>query len=119
MPKKLTKKQQELADSWNKIVASHQSIKFSGKYGKMVPVQTKPSSILPFTQPPRGQVNSELTIRSVPMGAGGTLPIDRELDAAKEDLAWRTGALFPKGGVQYMTDNDLAELKQGITRRRN
>lgn len=67
-----------------------------------------------FTEPVR---KVDTKGHSVPMGAGGTLPYDPDLEAAKKGLAWRVGPLFNKGGNQYMTDGDLADLQRGTNRK--
>jgi hypothetical protein len=89
---------------------------FAGKYGRVKRI------FKPVTLSPAGgarQVNtSHLSVRSLPMGAGGTVPYDPTLEAAKAALAHRTGALYNKGGPQYMTDEDMKEFKTGALRRR-
>lgn len=88
------------------------------KYPKLV--ATKLDMVKVLGPAPR-TVNTEgVVIKSVPMGGpGGTIPIDPDLQAAKDALAWRTGPLYNKGGPQYIGDEDMNAVKSGATRRRN
>lgn len=119
--KPLTKKEQALADSWDQIKRSHESVSaFAGKYKKIAkPVRTKKLKMEQvFTPPIRQQDLTGFVIQSVPMGNGGTVPYDITLEEAKRELAWRTGPLYNKGGPAYLGDEDLKDVKAGLTRRR-
>lgn len=91
--------------------------KFVGRWGKVAVSDPAPRSLSPA--PGARRIEQTATVRSVPMGAGGTAPYDRDLEEAKRLLAGRTGPLYNKGGYQYLTDDDLAQLKTGSLRRRN
>lgn len=95
------------------------SPKFAGKWRGVEHRDPAPKSLAPA---PGGRRidTSQLTVRSVPMGAGGGVPLpDAELEAMKAALAVRTGQLYNKGGPQYMTDADLQQMKTGAHMRRN
>lgn len=120
--KKLTKKQQELQSDWEKVQASHKAVpKFAGKYGSS-DMQVKRKFNIQTLAPAGGarQIsNSGLNVRvNTPMGSGGTIPYDASLEAAKAGLAGRTGALYNKGGMAFISDADLAEMTTGSHRRR-
>jgi hypothetical protein len=53
------------------------------------------------------------------MGQGGTIPYDRSLEEAKAALAHRTAPLYNKGGPMYVSDEDMKDVKAGLTRRRS
>jgi len=93
---------------------------FAGKYGTLDPKFKRKFKEVDLS--PGGgsrQINtSHLSVKSVPMGVGGTVPYDPSLEAAKAALAHRTGALYNKGGPQFMTDEDMKDLKMGLLRRR-
>jgi hypothetical protein len=93
---------------------------FAGKYGKLDPKFKRKFKEVDLS--PGGgsrQINtSHLSVKSMPMGAGATVPYDPSLEAAKAALAHRTGALYNKGGMAYMSDQDLEDLKAGAMRRR-
>lgn len=94
--------------------------KFRGRWDKTAPVHDPAPRSLGPAPGARSTVNPALTIKSVPMGPGGGVPIpDMELEAMKAALAKKTGPLYNKGGPQYMTDEDRAQLKSGSLRRRN
>jgi hypothetical protein len=48
----------------------------------------------------------------------GTKPIVDPLASAKDQLKARVGQSFNKGGLSYLTDDELEEHKQGLHRRR-
>lgn len=53
------------------------------------------------------------------MGAGGTITYDEGLEQAKAALAHRTAPLYNKGGPMYVSDEDMKDVKAGLTRRRS
>lgn len=72
-----------------------------------------------FEASTRAVDNSKFNIKSVPMGAGGTVPYDEGLEEAKAALAHRTAPLYNKGGPQYVSDDLVKDIRAGNTRRRN
>jgi hypothetical protein len=96
--------------------------KFSGKFSAKKPRRfaAEKLELLKVLGPtPRDVFTEGIVIKSVPMGAGGTVPYDESLEEAKAALAWRTGPLYNKGGPQYISDGDMGDVKSGLTRRRS
>lgn len=119
---KLSKKEQELQNSWDKTVQVHTGVRrFAGKYGTANPNVKRTFKPVSLSPSGGGRVidNSNVKINSVPMGAGGTVPYDPSLEEAKAALAGRTGALYNKGGMQYISDDDMKQMMSGAHRRRN
>jgi hypothetical protein len=57
-------------------------------------------------------------IPSLPMQGVATKPSVDILRDAKRQLAPRTGLGYNKGGLQYLTDDELAEQRTGVHKRR-
>lgn len=47
-----------------------------------------------------------------------TVPVNDPLAEAKRNLASRVGQSFNKGGLQYLTDDEMAEQRTGAHKRR-
>jgi hypothetical protein len=119
---KLSAKEREAREGWERITNAHSGVtRYAGKYGgpTKTPRKFKPVTLSPQQVGGRVTTNPNVNIRSVPMGAGGTVPYDPSLEEAKANLAWRAGQLYNKGGDQYMTDEDLKQMQTGALRRRN
>ena len=55
---------------------------------------------------------------SLPMKGNATKPVVDPLAEAKRGLATRIGQAYNKGGLQYLSDDEMAEQKTGVHRRR-
>lgn len=51
------------------------------------------------------------------MQGNATIKRDASLDAAKDALRGRVGPLFNKGGLAYVSDADLEDLRRGTNRK--
>ena len=117
--RKPTEAERKLRDEWDRILQSHskpldQGLKARGKLpgtGAKTLVKPQYTSKLPEKSP-------DQKLPSLPMGYGGTKPAIDPLAEAKQSVKARTGQVYNKGGVQYLTDEDLKEQKSGSHRRR-
>lgn len=115
--KKLSPKEQELARDWEALLARHSAgPQFTRKnQNHRTPPATAKTVIR--QEALRAISNDGLTVRSAPMGSGGTVPHDPSLEEAKRNLRGRVMPLFNKGGLQVATDGDLADLQRGTNRK--
>ncbi len=110
----VTKAQQRQLDAeWQKLLKSHSKPLERGHKakggGSILVLPTESQS--PFTRP---------TERPKSLGTFGaaTVPVIDPLKSAKDNLKSRTGQLYNKGGIQYLTDADMLEQKTGSHKRR-
>lgn len=105
--------QRDLALQWEKICASHARPLERGAQAKNVVVK-----------PVKVKVSKAVKTKVVapvhkPMALFvATKPVVDPLAQAKRDLAPRVGQAFNKGGLQYLSDDDMAEQKTGAHKRR-
>jgi len=107
----VTRRQQLEAD-WKKLMMKHAAPLERGAQAKGV--------ILDVTAPPPPAPYRRTNehVPSLPMFGNATSPVVDPLQGAKHTLKSRVGVAFNKGGLQYLTDGDLAEQKTGAHRRR-
>lgn len=117
------RQQEQLAKEWQALQEKHAQYQpFSARNknhrqpGRQVDLPGALSK--KFGEPPRTIENQGVRISSVRMGTGAaTVRFDPSLEEAKRALRGRTGQLFNKGGMQFMTDQDLADLAKGTNRK--
>lgn len=118
-PKKLTVAQQALADEWVRIVESHKKPLVKGAIANGVKIAKPAEAKIPvlLAIEPAPPKMKDLPIPLNPKSVG-TKPITDELIEAKRNLAGRVGVSYNKGGIQYLTDDELKEQQSGSHRRR-
>ena len=116
---KPTAKQRELAAQWEATLAAHGRPLEKGKKvaGSLPGAKAKADPIaLPTQAKPHKRTNE--VVPSLPMSGTATKPVTDEAAQAKKEMRGRVGIAFNKGGLQYLTDSDLAEQKTGGHKRR-
>lgn len=115
-----TKANRELAAAWEKICASHQAPLVKGAKANGIKVKVTSKKRPPVVVQ---EVETPIPTKTLPVPlsakATGVLPVRDELAEAKAVLKARVGQVFNKGGLQYLTDSDLADGKAGLLRRRS
>ena len=106
-------KQRELADSWAQLLAKHDRPLERGAKAKgitVVAASVEPDDDLAATK-------AKLVVGSRSMGVA-VKPVVDPLRAEKKALAARTGQAYNKGGIQYLSDDELKEQRTGAHKRR-
>lgn len=107
-----------LAAEWEALLAAHSKPLERGAKAKGV--ESKPLTKVRLS--PQGSVrdtSTVLKISSVPMKGAATLPsLSEDLRAARQNLAARVGMSYNKGGLQYLSDDELKEQRTGVHKRR-
>lgn len=115
--KKPDAKQRQLADDWEALKAKHSAPLERGHVnrGTTVPKLTNKQK-----RELRRQQQA-LVVEPLPHSTSfgsATLPVVDPLAGAKRELSARVGQSFSKGGLQYLTDDELAEQRTGVHKRR-
>jgi len=109
--KRLTRKQRELRESWDKILAAHSRPLF-GKTMPAEPSKFRPLSVK-YDYPGRAELRA---IRSVETGSVGVLPVRSVMDPRRWEgesaetireiraKSTRVAPAFNKGGYVYLTE---------------
>jgi hypothetical protein len=111
----------KLAQEWAAMVEAHslpleRGAKAKGVDTTALTVKAKP---LLSRVTARTVENLGYQIQSVRMNGAATKSTPTpELAAAMKHVAGRTGAAYNKGGLQYLTDDELAEHRTGAHKRR-
>lgn len=113
-PRKPNARERELAAEWDKMMAAHS--KPLGKGRGVQPSKITVGSPVVTAAAPR--VASVKISASTPLGVA-VVPVVDPLHVAKRDLRGRVGQAYNKGGLQYLTDDELAEQKTGSHKRRS
>ena len=115
--RKPTEAERKLRAEWDRIVASHAKPLESGSKAKGKLPGTKNAKGVPKAQPIFKRENE--VVPSLPMNGTATVPIVDPAAAEKHAMKARAGQVYPKGGLQYMTDSDIQDDKTGLLRRRS
>jgi len=115
--RKPTAAERELAESWEKLKLQHAKPLERGSEarGKLAGTsqhkKQKHEPAIPYKR---------LTpdIPSLPMTGAATKPIADPAAAEKHAMKARAGIQFNKGGIQYLSDLDMAEQRTGVHKRR-
>lgn len=114
--RKPTAAQRELAAAEARMLEAHSKPLTSGrKYGGSTVVEDKMSS--PVVAGPYIRPASVPKPPPAPVGVATKVVCD-PLAAAKAGLASRVGQAYNKGGLSYLTDDELAEQRTGAHKRR-
>lgn len=105
-------KNRELKESWEKLLIESAKPLEQGAKAKGVVVD----GIVQVKKPVVTVLQKR--IPSLPMGAGGTKPVVDPLGEAKDKLKSHIGMVYNKGGLQYLSDEDIAEQRSGTHKRR-
>jgi hypothetical protein len=122
--KKPNAKQRELDADWQRMIASHSKPLERGASvrGNLPDVKVKKRKKYkePVTDfdPTPAPVVRVLPPPSNPWASASKPQDDATLRAAKDGLKHRIGQSFNKGGLQYLTDDELAEQVAGAHKRR-
>lgn len=118
--KKPNAAQRALAAEWERIKAEHTTPLSKGAAAngikvknKQVPVLFQPRFMLEEQAPPSKSLPEPLHDKKT-----GVKPLVDDLAAAKKALKGRVGPAFNKGGLQFLTDDELVEQRTGVHRRR-
>lgn len=111
-----TKKEKELADSWAELMKKHSKPLERGAKAKGVSILAKKP------KPVRLDPSDGLSIGPLParylIGSGTKPKEDQSLIDAKRNMAHRVGQSFNKGGLSYLTDDEMKEQTTGAHLRR-
>lgn len=115
--RKPTASERSLEEEWEKLLARHSKPLERGAKAKGVRAKYQPVSATVIVCGPRKQPKIELP--SLPMKGPATKPAVDPLAEAKRVLSSRVDLGYHKGGLQYLTDEDLKEREAGGNRRRS
>lgn len=107
-----TAKERELVAQWERLMKAHSKPLERGAKAKGVRIETRGKK--PALAPTEV---SKRPSRPVYMGSA-TKPAVDPLAEAKKQLMSRVGQAYNKGGLQLLTDAEIAEQKTGSHRRR-
>lgn len=103
---------------WERLLATHAKPLERGAKAKGVTTKFSPAVVLS----PAGGVrdtSTSFSIQSVPMTGAATLPrVNEDMQQARTSLAARVGLSYNKGGLQYLSDDELKEQRTGSHKRR-
>lgn len=107
-----------LASDWQALVAAHSKPLERGAKAKGVKtVLLAPARLSPL--PGARDTSTDLKVTSVPMKGAATLPsLSEDLYTARQNLAARVGMSYNKGGLQYLSDDEIKEQRTGVHKRR-
>jgi hypothetical protein len=110
-----SKKERELAASWEELMKKHSRPLEGGAKAKGVSILAKKPK--PVRLDPSINPSGPLPARYV-VGSGTKPNEDQSLIDAKRSIAHRVGQSFNKGGLSYLTDDELKEQTTGAHLRR-
>lgn len=111
----------QLQDDWDKLLASHSKPLEKGAKAKGSAKKVKPSKELKLQfSTPRIVDNSNVKIRSVAMTGAATkvAGMSPDMQEAHRRVASRVGISYNKGGLQYLSDDEMKEQRTGSHKRR-
>jgi hypothetical protein len=108
--------QRALAEAWDRLQARHSNPLELGSKAKGKLPGTKNVKGVPKAIPVFKRKNED--IPSLPMNGTATLPISDPAAAEKHAMKARAGVNYNKGGLQFLSDLDMAEQKTGVHKRR-
>lgn len=108
---KPTAKQRELAAEWEKLCRKHARPLELGAQAKGITLKAKPQKQVVVHARPQAPAKF--------VKDTGTRSVVDPLAVIKAALAPRIGQSYSKGGLQYLTDDEMNEQRTGAHRRRN
>lgn len=114
-PKKMDAKQRQLQADWEKLMSKHSKPLDRGAKANGLKVKPAPQTAVEAVQ-------FEPSVRTANKGfkmmGAATVPVRDELADAKKALSSRIGQSYNKGGLQYLTDDEIEEQRTGAHKRR-
>lgn len=111
-----SKKERELAASWEELMKKHSKPLERGAKAKGVSILAKKPKLVSLG--PSGGVSTGPLPARYLIGSGTKPKEDQSLIEAKRSMAHRVGQSFNKGGLSYLTDDELKEQTTGAHLRR-